>query len=558
MLTHIQIKNFAIIDQSELELGSGMTALTGETGAGKSILLDALGMVLGDRADSGSVRHGAARAEISASFDLSDLANVQQWLSEQSLDDEQECILRRVISKDGRSKAFINASPVPLQTLRKLGEQLIDLHGQHEHQSLTKKEVQRQLLDDYAGNEKLLQQVGNDYQQWKQLNDQLQHLLDRNGNSNEAELLRYQVQELEALELSRDNLQQLDEEHRRLSHAEQLISSCQSLLNQLYENEPSIHSLLSHGISELDDLSNLDGDLKATIELLNNALIQSDEAATALRDYLSGIELDPNRLAAVEERLTLVQDLARKHHLNAEQLPEQLDKLQQRLSEWDNLEQNLESLQQQLAEQESHYRQHAQQLHNARCKAAKRLSNEVSASLTELGMPSGRFEVEVLESEHHPMSSHGLDDVTYKVSANPGQPTKPLQKVASGGELSRISLAIQMITSQQASIPSLIFDEVDSGIGGGVAETVGGQLRALGERGQVLCVTHLPQVASQAHHHLKVSKVLGNKATLATVEELNPEQRVEEIARMLGGNEITAQSLAHAQEMIDLSTKITH
>ncbi|MDQ7014857.1 MAG: DNA repair protein RecN [Gammaproteobacteria bacterium] len=553
MLTHIQIKNFAIIDQSELELGSGMTALTGETGAGKSILLDALGMVLGDRADSGSVRHGAARAEISASFDLHSLERVQNWLCEQELDDEQDCILRRVIGKDGRSKAFINARPVPLQTLRKLGEQLIDLHGQHEHQSLTKKEVQRQLLDDYANNDTLLKRVANEYQLWKQLNDRLQRLHHKNGSRNEAELLRYQVEELEALELSVENLQQLDEEHRRLSHAEQLINSCQSLLDQLYETEPSIHTQLSHGISELDGLSKLDSDLQPTIELLNNALIQNDEAATALRDYLSGIELDPNRLAWIEERLTTVQDLARKHHINAEQLPQRLTDLQQRLGEWDDLEHNLAALQQQLAELETQYRHHAQQLHEARCKAAKRLGTAVSASLAELGMPGGRFEVEVIELENRHFSSHGFDDVSYKVSANPGQPTKPLQKVASGGELSRISLAIQMISSQKASIPTLIFDEVDSGIGGGVAETVGGQLRALGERGQVLCVTHLPQVAAQAHHHLKVSKVLGNRSTLATVEELTAEQRVEEIARMLGGSEITAQSLAHATEMINLT-----
>lgn len=551
MLIHLQIRDFAIVEHLELELAPGMTAVTGETGAGKSIMVDALGLLLGDRADSGVVRFGAERAEISAVFDLRTLPTARDWLEERDLDLEQDCHLRRIIGRDGRSRAYINGTPQPIQALRDLGDLLVDIHGQHEHQSLLKKDLQRQLLDDYAGNQDLLAELSTHFQTWTRLHQQLEALNQaRAERESRLDLLRYQIQELEGLNLQEGEWVGLEEEHLRLANAGRLMETCQQALGRLYENEEvSIYGLLGQTLHELEALCPIDARLAATSELLNAALIQVQEASDELRHYVQLVDMEPGRLEWVEQRLGVIHELARKHRLAAEELPNLLVRLQGELTELENSELRYEQLEQELEQICQAYFQSAQALGARREAAAEELSKRVTTAMGELGMPGGRFAI-ALKRTNKPRPN-GLEAMEFLVSANPGQPLNPLSKVASGGELSRISLAIQVITVRSARIPVLIFDEVDTGIGGGIAEVVGRQLHTLGETRQVLCVTHLPQVAAQAHRHLKVSKKTQTGSTSTTVSVLTRDQRVQEIARMLGGLELTANTLAHAQEMIE-------
>lgn len=551
MLIHLQIRDFVIVAGLDLDLAPGMSAVTGETGAGKSIMVDALGLLLGDRADAGVVRQGAEQAEISALFDLAQLPAAQDWLAERELGADGECHLRRIINRQGRSRAYINGAVQPLQALKELGERLVDIHGQHEHQSLLKREAQRRLLDDWAGNQSLAAEVEQRFRDWERRRQGLEALRQAGDERNaRLDLLRYQVRELEALALGDHELAELAEEHPRLANAGRLLEVSQQALGWLYEDEPlSAHRLLSQSAQHLAELAPLDGRLGPMVELLNTALIQVREASDELRHYGDGIDLDPQRLAWVEQRLADIDTLARKHRLPPEQLPALLGRLQAELNELDNSEFRQEELARQVEQALMAYRQIADRLSARRAAAAAELGSRVSAAMGGLGMPGGRFEV-ALEAQPRP-SARGLETVEFLVSANPGQPLAPLSKVASGGELSRISLAIQVIAAHGADIPTLIFDEVDTGIGGGVAEVVGRQLRALGESRQVLCVTHLPQVAAQAHHHLQVSKHSDGQATRAQVTVLDDSARVEEIARMLGGVELTDKTRLHAQEMIE-------
>ncbi len=550
MLSHIHLKNFAIIENLDLELRPGMTALTGETGAGKSILIDAIGLVLGDRADSGVVRHGADRAEITLSIDIAKLASAQQWLRQQSLDEDEQCILRRVIMANGKSRAWINGSPSNLGMLRQLGEQLVDIHGQHEHQSLMKKEMQAQLLDDFASHQALISQVKAAYTEWKSLNDRLTMLKTRNSDHQaKVDLLRFQTRELDELQLSENEATELDEEYSRLSNAGQLIEAAASTVIKLYDaEEQSVYSEISEVLQKLEEASQLDHTLLEPLELLQNTQIQIQEASDFLRRYQESVELDPERLNWLNSRLSVLHDLARKHQTTADQLFAKWQSLHQELSELESDEYDLDALQKKLEKSQSAYFQIAQKLTQSRQKAAKKLSRAVSAAMQELGMEGGKFVVEVINNET--LAANGQDFIEFQVSANPGQPPKPLVKVASGGELSRISLAIQMIAAQRLTLPALIFDEVDSGIGGAIAEVVGKQLRKLGETRQVLCVTHLPQVASQAHNHYKVTKIKKQKTTSTGMLVLDKEQRIEEIARMMGGVEITESTLNLAKEML--------
>ncbi len=550
MLSHIHLKNFAIIENLDLELKPGMTALTGETGAGKSILVDAIGLVLGDRADSGVVRHGADRAEITLTIDIEQSPAAQTWLQEQALDEDNQCILRRIILASGKSRAWINGSPCNLTMLRQLGEQLVDIHGQHEHQSLMKKDMQRQMLDDYANHQPLLNKMAKAYSDWKALSDKLEMLSSQNSDHQaKLDLLRFQTQELDELQLGKNEAQELDEENNRLSNAGQLIDLTASSLVQLYDaDEQSIYSNISEVLLRLEDASQLDSALKEPLEMLQNAQIQVQEASEALRHYQESVELDPERLDWVNNRLSRLHDLSRKHQTTPELLFEKWQSLHQDLEELDSDEYDLEALQEKLNTSKSNYQKIAVQLTKSRQKAALKLSKGVSSAMNELGMEGGIFKIDIAENEH--FSVHGLDNIEFQVSANPGQPPKALVKVASGGELSRISLAIQMIAAQRLTLPALIFDEVDSGIGGGIAEVVGKQLRTLGEARQVLCVTHLPQVASQAHNHYKVTKIKGKKTTSTGMQVLNKNQRIEEIARMMGGIEITDSTLNLAKEML--------
>lgn len=558
MLTHLQIRDFAIVVNLELDLASGMSAVTGETGAGKSIMIDALGLLLGDRADSSVIRQGAQRADISATFDLSDLPALQDWLAERELGGvAEECHLRRVIGQNGRSRAYIDGSPQPLQLLRDFGERLVDIHGQHEHQSLFKRDMQRQLLDDYGDNQSLLTELANKYRQWRQIDQRLQTIRQNSDEkAAQRDLLHYQVRELQALNLSEEELPELEAEHVRLANAGRLLESCQRAVTQLYESDEfSVQKLLGQVLDEITTLSDLDPQLVSTGELLNGALIQVGEASDELRRYLQRIELDPGRLAWVEERLADIQTLARKHRLEPERLPDLLKRLQGELDELENVEYHEETLQKRLAEAWQEYQQSAKTLSKRRATHAAKLAERVSEAMQDLGMQGGRFEISLLQQDRPTLQ--GLETVEFLVSANPGQPLKSLAKVASGGELSRISLAIQVIAARSARIPTLIFDEVDVGIGGGVAEVVGRQLRALGETRQVICVTHLPQVAAQAHQHLKVSKHTDGQSTYTVIDPLEPEARIEEIARMLGGVELTANTWAHAEEMIAIASSNT-
>ncbi len=551
MLTHLTIRHYAIIDQLELEFDNGLTALTGETGAGKSILLGALGLVLGDRADTDSIKQDADYAEIVAEFSLQTLDTVSAWLVEQQLNVDDECNLRRRISRDGRSRAYINATPVNLAQLRELAEMLIDIHGQHEHQSLMKPVVQRQLLDEFANHKPLLENVSNLYVETRLVAEQLTHLQQAStARSDRLDLLRFQTQELDVLALQPDEYQQLNDKHARRANAEKLASSSQLALDMLAHNEDTnIQSALARVLQEASSLATIDASLNPVVQLLNDALANVEEASTELNRYADSIELDNSELAEIEQRIQSILDLARKHRVEVAALPALHQKLAQELDDIDHADDRLQALQQQHDDLVRRYQSAAKTLSDSRQAAAKTLNKKITASMQTLGMKGGKFEIG-LETDIGRLSAHGVDTIEFNVTANIGQPCKPLARVASGGELARISLAIQMITASHSRINSLIFDEVDSGVGGGVAEIVGQHLRTLGQSCQVLCITHLAQVAAQAHQHFMVRKHSDGKRTSTTVDVLDATQRVEEIARMLSGVEITKQSLAHAQEMI--------
>ncbi len=552
MLNHLTIRHYAIIDELELSLREGLTALTGETGAGKSILLGALGLVLGDRADSDIVKQSHDHAEIIAEFDISKLESVQSWLVEHELNADDECILRRRVSADGRSRAFINGTPVNLQRIRELAEMLIDIHGQHEHQSIMKPFVQRQLLDDYAGHKPLLEAVSDVYVKYKLVQEQLNHLSQSSQDRNSRiDLLRFQTQELDNLALQENEYQQLNAQHGKLANADKLISTTQQALLSLHEHDEfNIQSELSRIHSQLMDAAEHDERLQTVTDVLQEALVNIEEAISELRHVSDSIELDPAQLEQVEQRMQSILDIARKHHVEPEQLNELHQQLQQELDDIDHADERLEQLQAEHDELLKQYHTAAGKLSNSRKKFARQLGKQITAAMQTLGMKGGVFEIEVAAAENNDVSVYGVDRIQFNVSANAGHSAKALSRVASGGELARISLAIQMITAGQSRIPTLIFDEVDSGVGGGIAEIVGQHLRALGNTNQVMCITHLPQVASQAHQHYRVHKQMQNGQTRTDVTALDDKQRIEEIARMLSGVEITQKSLENAEEMI--------
>ncbi len=552
MISSLHIRDFAIIDELGLELSPGMTALTGETGAGKSILVDALGLVLGDRADSAAVRAGAERAEISVGFELADDPDARAWLAEQSLEAGDDCLLRRVVGSDGKSRAWINGTPTTLQNMKALGELLVDIHGQHAHQSLTRREVQRHILDEFADHPNLLDDVRECFREWRELQNRLAQASDDDeARTARRDLLRFQTGELKALDLGDDEVAGLDEEQRRLAHAGRLLEVTASVHQGLYTDEQSVDTLLGSYHHRLEEVTRLDPALKEPLELVTSARIQLREAADSLRHYTDRVELDPGRLAFVEQRLSDIHDLARKHRVSPEALPELTRTLLEELARLDSDDEDLDVLTQKARAAETSYRESAAALTRSRRSAAKKLGKQVTEAMQGLGMEGGRFQVSVEADPETRPADHGLDRIDFMVTANPGQPLQPLSKVASGGELSRISLAIQMIAARSLPIPTLIFDEVDAGIGGAVAEVVGRQLRALGEHRQVLCVTHLAQVAAQAHHHLQVSKHKGKADTRTRIRVLDADSRVQEVARMLGGVELTDQTVAHAREMVE-------
>ncbi|HEV2321974.1 MAG TPA: DNA repair protein RecN [Gammaproteobacteria bacterium] len=556
MLTHILIRDFAIIDSLELEFEPGMTVLTGETGAGKSILVDALGLVLGDRAEAGVVRHGAEKAEVGAEFDLEDSPDALLWLEENDLAEDGACILRRVVGSDGRSRSQINGRSVPLQSLKEIGERLLDIHGQHEHQSLMRPAAQMALLDGYGDHGTLLTRLAKLHSDWKAAHDKLTALRTAAGDRDKRlEMLRFQVGELEALKLKAGEVQSIDAEHKRLAHGGKLMETAQAALDALYEaEEDSAHQRVSRTLASLDAQSELEPKFKMLRDMLAGAQVQLAEAADGLRDYLADMDLDPKRLEWLENRLAAIHDVARKHRIEPEALLPHLEALQTELKQLENSEITLQELEAELAKLKAAYKKAAEELHARREKTAADLGKKVTAAMQELGMAGGKFEIAVTVPDAERFTAKGVDQVEFTVTANKGQPLRPLAKVASGGELSRISLAIQVIAAQAAAIPSMVFDEVDAGIGGGTAEIVGRRLRDLAAKRQVLCVTHLPQVASQGHQHFRVLKETKGNSTLTRIESLDKKNQVEELARMLGGVEITETTRKHAREMISKVT----
>ena len=553
MLISLTVNNFAIAEQLTVDFNSGMTAITGETGAGKSIALDALGLALGNRGDSGMVKHGADKADIYALFDISQLKHVQAWLVEQELDDcdNTECLLRRVLSAEGRSRAFINGKPCKLSMQAEIGSMLVDIHSQHAHHQLMKNEHHQVLLDAFNNKPKLLDSTRKHYSNWQKTKHAIAQLI----RSNEAadtrkDYLEFQLDEFEQLAISKNEYLQLELQHKKIANAAALTDACQLGLNLCREGDENIHRLLSQTLSAIAPLSTDSEDLKEAEELLQSALIQVEEAAHSIRNAADNIGSSSD-LPAIEARLQQFHDLARKHKVPAADLLMQQEALQQELDNIVNADQNLLKLEAQAKQQLDEFNTYAIKLTKARAIAAKALSKGIQEKLSLLGMRHCQFNCELNTNENTP-SALGHDHVEFLVSTNPGQPAAPLNKIASGGELSRISLAIQVITATSSTVPSLVFDEVDVGIGGATSEVVGKLLRELGNCAQIISVTHQAQVASQANQHYLVKKSSKNTSTQTSMQVLDKEGRINEIARMLGGVEITATTKQHAKEMLCL------
>ncbi|MBV6820851.1 DNA repair protein RecN [Rahnella sp. PD12R] len=551
MLAQLTISNFAIVRELEIDFHAGMTAITGETGAGKSIAIDALGLCLGNRADGSMVRLGASRADICARFTLADTPSAKHWLADNQLDEGHDCLLRRTISSDGRSRGFINGTPVPLSQLRELGQHLIQIHGQHAHQLLLKPEHQKALLDAYSDQPLLLAEMRAAYQNWHQSCRQLaQYQQQMNERESRRQLLQYQLKELNEFSPQPGEYEQIDEEYKRLANSGQLLSLSQSALYLLADGEEqNIVSMLYTARNQLTELAELDSKMNELIIMLDEASIQISEASDELRHYSERLDMDPNRLYELEQRLSRQMNLARKHHVSAEELPELHRQLLEEQKALDEQETNQAELSEAV---QVHYQQAvaiAKQLHDKRQYFADELTHLITQSMQALSMPHGKFKIQVqFEPEH--LSIEGADRLEFQVTTNPGQPLQALAKVASGGELSRIALAIQVITAQKMETPALIFDEVDVGISGPTAAIVGRLLRQLGESTQVMCVTHLPQVAGCGHQHYFVSKETDGEVTETQMNRLDKKARLQELARLLGGSEVTRNTLANAKELL--------
>lgn len=553
MLRSLQVRNFAIIDQAEIEFDQGMTVLTGETGAGKSILVDALGLVLGERGGNGLVRCGARRAEFSAEFGLGDLPEVRSVLDDQALDQDDECVLRRVITADGRSRAFINGNAVSLQTLKAFGEQLLDIHGQHFHQSLGRREVQRQLLDHFGDLDEDRQATEHAYAGWQSSAKALHQLeADEADRASRIDLLEFQVHELDALDLQPGEMDELRSERQKLQNSGRLADGVARVLESIYDAEAAnAQGILADACLILEQLATFDPQLASVLTALQEASIQVVEAADTLRRYADTVDMDPARRDWVEERLDAIQSIARKHRVDAEELAEVHRRIREQLRELQNARERGEELASQTRRAAEDYQRHARTLSDARKGAAARFSAAVTETMVGLGMPGGMFHASVAQCSDGAEKAHGIDSIEFLISANPGEPPKPLAKVASGGELSRMSLAIQVIASDGSTIPTMVFDEVDSGIGGSVAEMVGRRLKQVALNRQVFCVTHLPQVASLADQHYRINKISDGKTTRTGIARLGNEERVDELARMLGGIAITKKTREHAAEMLN-------
>lgn len=554
MLQELSIQNLALIEKLHLNFNKGFSSLTGETGAGKSILLDALGLTLGDRSDSSLVRHNTPRAEVTAQFDIKTLPHVQTWLVEQELDDDCDCYLRRTVTSEGRSKAYINGRPIPSSLLKTLGSMLIDIHGQHEHQSLLSNHKQLGLLDAYAVHPELIKTCRQDYQAWQVLNRQLETLLANQADfQSKFELLSFQNSEFDEVQPIQGEFEELSEEQSQLSHANEIIQACENGYEAI-EGDSGAADLINQAIHAIESIVTYSPNLQSTIDQLNSALIEAQEAATEIHKHSSDIELDPNQLNQIEERLSLLFGLAKKYNLEPDTLIEKHQQLKDALTSLTQSDASLEILKSDIDQAWSKFQNSGSTLSKSRLKAAQKLSGIVTEGMHSLGMPNGVFEAQI--SKLDAPNASGFDKVAFYVTANKGQPLQPLAKVASGGELSRISLAIQVATAEVTSLPTLIFDEVDVGIGGGIAEVVGKKMQQLGQHKQILSITHLAQVASHGHTHLQIEKRTENDLTFTQVIELDETARIEELARMMGGLTISQQTLEHAKEMFSSAQQL--
>ncbi|MRS17308.1 DNA repair protein RecN [Enterobacteriaceae bacterium RIT691] len=551
MLAQLTISNFAIVRELEIDFHSGMTAITGETGAGKSIAIDALGLCLGGRAEGDMVRAGASRADLCARFALKDTPAAQRWLEANQLEDGRECLLRRVISSDGRSRGFINGTAVPLSQLRELGQLLIQIHGQHAHQQLVKAEHQKSLLDGYTGEGELTLQMADRYRQWHQSCRSLaQHQQQSQERLARAELLQYQLKELNEFQPLPGEFEQIDEEYKRLANSGQLISTSQQALTLMADGEDAnLQSQLYAARQLVTELAGMDSKLTSVLDMLEEATIQLTEASDELRHYCDRLDLDPNRLFELEQRISRQISLARKHQVSPEELPAFYQSLLDEQQLLDDQADSLETLSLAVSKHHQQALATAEQLHALRVASANELAGLITASMHTLSMPHGLFTIDVKFEENH-LTAEGADRIEFRVTTNPGQPMQPIAKVASGGELSRIALAIQVITAQKMETPALIFDEVDVGISGPTAAVVGRLLRQLGDSTQVMCVTHLPQVAGCGHHHFYVSKETDGEMTETHMRPLDKRARLQELARLLGGSEVTRNTLANAKELL--------
>lgn len=556
MLLSINISNYTLVESLEIEFAQGTTAITGETGAGKSLVLDALGMALGDRADTDTIRHGKERAEITATFDINTIEAAKTWLDANDFNSDENCILRRIYTREGRSRGYINGQPSTMSQLQELGDMLTDIHSQHEHQSLLRKETHRRLLDEYANAEDLATKVAREYSAWHKVHIDLTNLLQRSDELDDRkDLLNFQVNELQQIDLTAKHLEQLELEQKTLANAEQIVQDSHNLLAICEQAEGfNLRDSLNKALSILANIEYKPEALKITEELLQGGLIQIEEAINEISHHIDRFEADPQRLQIVEEQLSAIFQLSRKHRVNPDQLETTLQTLEAELKNLIGGSENINALEEKLADLASSYEKSAKQLSSKRKAASKAMSKDINRQLQKLSMEGAELLVQLSPVNNCEYRSRGLEEIEFLLATNPGQPHKMLAKIASGGELSRVSLAIQVVAASHSTMPTLVFDEVDVGIGGSTADIVGQLIKQLGERGQVISVTHQPQVAAHAHHHYRASKVIEDNSAESLMAPLNQQQRVEELARMLGGAKVTKQTLSHASELLSLAS----
>lgn len=556
MLTQLTINNFAIVRHLNLELSEGMSVITGETGAGKSIAIDALGLCLGYRSESSMIRNGADKADITATFQMQPNSPAYLWLKDHELLDEEnshECILRRMINLEGRSKAFVNNRPLPISQLRELGQYLIHLNGQHAPQLLLKSEYQLELVDNYAGIHNLLGKMQEQYNKWRKVHQQVKNFRQQcKENEARKQLLQYQVDELDEFDIKEGEFEEMEETHTRLSNSEELTEMSQSVLDLLSDDNSNADSLIYNAIRYLEDLVDVDINYQSSLDMLNEALIQVQEASSEVRALADSIEQDPELLAELDERISRAMSLAKKHYVSPNELWQHHSVLQDELQKLVDFEDNEDQL---IADEKKAYRECvalAEQIYQERVSAAQKLAEQVTSQIKALSMENSEFYIDI-QHDVKKLTPNGADLVEFNLRSNLGQNAQPLAKIASGGELSRISLAVQVLTANKLSTPTIIFDEVDVGISGIAATTVGRLLRQLGNKCQVLCVTHLPQVASHGHQHFNVQKYVKDNQTETQMSLLSEQERVNALARLLGGSKITDAVLANAQEMLSLA-----